>query len=328
MRKVPVREAVGSTLCHDITRIVPGVVQEAAFKKGHRVRPEDVDVLLKLGKEHLYVWEPQPGMVHEDDAAIRIAQAAIGEGIAWSEPSEGKVELRATRPGVLRIDTAALLAVNRVADVTLITRKRDETIYEAGEQVAATRVIPLLIAEERVAEVEAIGRAAGGILSVAPFRIRRAGVVVTGNEVYHGRIQDGFGPVLREKFRRLGCDVMDVLLAPDDPAVIVERIARLVEAGAELIAVTGGMSVDPDDRTPAAIRAAGAEIVSYGVPMLPGNMLLVAYLGTVPVMGLPGCVMFKEKTSFDVIAPRLLTGERLTKEHIVSLGEGGLLAHC
>src|SRR5690606_16959315 len=242
VRKVPVREAVGSTLCHDITRIVPGVVQEAAFKKGHRVRPEDVDVLLKLGKEHLYVWEPQPGMVHEDDAAIRIAQAAIGEGIAWSEPSEGKVELRATRPGVLRIDTAALLAVNRVADVTLITRKRDETIYGAGEQVAATRVIPLLIAEERVAEVEAIGRAAGGILSVAPFRIRRAGVVVTGNEVYHGRIQDGFGPVLREKFRRLGCDVMDVLLAPDDPAVIVERIARLVEAGAEVMAVTGGIA--------------------------------------------------------------------------------------
>lgn len=328
MRKVRVQEAVGETLRHDITRIVPGRLQEAAFKKGHVIREEDVPELLKLGKEHIYVGEPELGKVHEDEAALRLAKAAVKGGIVWEGPSEGKVELKAAHPGVFRVDVEALRRVNSVDQVTLVTRRTHEPILHAGDQVAATRVIPLFIDDERVVEAEAICAEAGGILEVTPFRLKRVGVVVTGNEVYHGRIKDGFGPVLREKFAALGCEVIGVEYAPDDQAVIVEKIHAFLREGAELIAATGGMSVDPDDRTPGAIRKAGVDVVSYGAPMLPGNMYLVGYLGDVPVMGLPGCVMFKETTAFDYLVPRVLTGERLTRADIVELGHGGLLNPC
>lgn len=328
MRKVPVQQAVGSVLCHDITRIIPGKVQEAAFKKGHVVREEDVEELLKLGKDHVYVWEPQPGMLHEDDAALRLAAAAAKAGIEWDNPSEGKVELKAAHPGVLRVDVEALRQVNSVEQVTLVTRRNHEPILKGGEQIAAARVIPLFIEEEKVVAAEKIMARAGGILEVTPFRLKRVGVVITGNEVYYGRIQDGFAPVLREKFAALGCEIVGVEYAPDDQSVIVDKILSFAQRGAEVIVATGGMSVDPDDQTPGAIKAAGVEIVSYGIPMLPGNMYLVGYLGDRPVMGLPGCVMFKEKTAFDYLVPRVLTGERLTRADIVELGHGGLLNHC
>lgn len=328
MRKVPVQQAVGSVLCHDITRIIPGKVQEAAFKKGHVVREEDIEELLKLGKDHVYVWEPQPGMLHEDDAALRIAAAAAKAGIEWDDPSEGKVELKAVHPGVLRVDVEALRQVNSIEQVTLVTRRNHEPVLHRGEQIAAARVIPLFIEEEKVAAAEKVMAQAGGILAVTPFRLKRVGVVITGNEVYYGRIQDGFGPVLREKFAALGCEIVGVEYAPDDRSVIVDKILSFAQSGAEMIVATGGMSVDPDDQTPGAIKAAGVEIVSYGIPMLPGNMYLVGYLGDLPVMGLPGCVMFKEKTAFDYLVPRVLTGERLTRADIVELGHGGLLNHC
>jgi len=324
VRKVPVQQAVGSVLCHDITRIIPGKVQEAAFKKGHVVREEDVEELLKLGKDHVYVWEPQPGMLHEDDAALRLAAAAAKAGIEWDNPSEGKVELKAAHPGVLRVDVEALRQVNSVEQVTLVTRRNHEPILKGGEQIAAARVIPLFIEEEKVVAAEKIMARAGGILEVTPFRLKRVGVVITGNEVYYGRIQDGFAPVLREKFAALGCEIVGVEYAPDDQSVIVDKILSFAQRGAEVIVATGGMSVDPDDQTPGAIKAAGVEIVSYGIPMLPGNMYLVGYLGDLPVMGLPGCVMFKEKTAFDYLVPRVLTGERLTRADIVELGHGGL----
>lgn len=328
MRKIPVSEAVGEVLCHDITRIVPGEVQEAAFKRGHVVRSEDVPVLLNLGKDHIYVWESQEGMVHEDDAATRIGQAAAGDGVFITAPSEGKVELKAKHPGLLKVDVDALRRVNSVDQVTLVTRRSNEPVLHADDQVAGTRVIPLVIDQSRVQEAERIGKEAGGILTLLPFVRRKVGVVITGNEVFHGRILDGFGPVLQEKFGALGCEVVGTEYAPDDQHVIVEKIRGFKDGGAELIVATGGMSVDPDDQTPGAIKATGAEIVSYGVPMLPGNMYLVAYLGDVPLMGLPGCVMFKETTAFDYLVPRVLTNERLTRSDIVELGHGGLLSPC
>ena len=328
MKRIRVEEAVGSVLCHDITRIVPGKVQEAAFKKGHVVREEDIPRLLELGKEHVFVWEPEEGMVHEDDAAARIAAAAAGGGISLSPPSEGKVELKADHPGVLKVNVDALRRINSIDQVTLVTRRHNDPVPHAGAQVAGARVIPLAIEEAKLRQVEGVCREAGPVLRVAPFVLRRVGVVVTGNEVYYGRIRDGFGPVLREKFAALGCEVMGVEYAPDDQGEIVSKILRFVDAGAEVVAATGGMSVDPDDRTPGAIKATGAHIVSYGMPVLPGNMYLVAYLGDIPVMGLPGCVMFKETTAFDYIVPRVLTGERLTKADIVELGHGGLLSPC
>ncbi len=328
MKRIPVRQAVGSVLCHDITRILPGEVQEVAFKKGHVVREEDIPELLRLGKDHIYAWEPQPGKVHEDEAAIRIARAAARSGVELGEPSEGKVELYARHPGVLRVNVEALRRVNSIDQVTLVTRRSHDPIDHGGAQVAAARVIPLVIDEKKIEEVERVCAEFGGILEVSPYVIRRVGIVVTGSEVYYGRIQDGFAPVLREKFSRLGCEVMGVAYAPDDQGMIAEKIRRFVDEGAELVVATGGMSVDPDDRTPGAIKAAGAEVVSYGAPVLPGNMFLVAYLGDVPVLGLPGCVMFKDVTAFDYLVPRVLAKERLTKADIVELGHGGLLRPC
>lgn len=328
MKMIPVQEAIGSVLCHDITRIIPGDVQEAAFKKGHVIQPEDVDALLKLGKDHIYVWESVPGKIHEDEAAIRIAKAAVGKGLLTTEPEEGKVEIRAERPGVFRVNVDALYKVNSIDQVTLVTRRHNDPVLHAKDQVAAARVIPLVIDEARIEEAEAICRDSGSILSLDPFVLTKVGVVVTGNEVFHGRIEDGFGPVLKEKFAALGCEVIEVEYAPDDRDQIVAKIHGFLDRGAQLIVATGGMSVDPDDRTPGAIKASGAEIVSYGAPILPGNMYLVAYHGKTPVMGLPGCVMFQETTAFDYLVPRVLTGERLTKEDIVELGHGGLLNPC
>lgn len=327
MREIPVEEAVGTILCHDITRIIPNRVQERAFRRGHIVRPEDIPELLKLGKEHLFVWEPAAGALHEDDAARRLARAAAQSGLSAGEPSEGKVELSAAHDGLLKVDQESLLAVNSVPEVTLITQRHNTPVH-AGEVVAGARVIPLVIAEERVAAAEAICQPRGGILAVRPYRPLAVGVVTTGSEVFKGRIPDGFGPVLKEKFSAFGCQILSTVYAPDDMDAIVAALRQVREAGAELICATGGMSVDPDDRTPGAIRRAGAQIVAYGMPVLPGNMTLLAYWDGIPVLGLPGCVMFKAKTAFDVLIPRLLAGDLLERRDIIELGHGGLLSGC
>ncbi|HML54562.1 MAG: molybdopterin-binding protein [Desulfovibrionaceae bacterium] len=254
MRVIAVEEAVGTVLCHDITRIVPGESKGPAFRKGHVVRPEDVSELLRLGKEHLYVWDIGAGLVHEDDAAARIAKAVAGEGVTLSAPCEGRINLLAARRGL--------------------------------------------------------------------------GVVTTGGEVYHGRIKDKFGPVLRRKFAELGCTVVRQVIVPDDRDMTERAIRRLAAEGVELVAVTGGMSVDPDDLSPSSIRAAGGRLVAYGAPIFPGAMFLLAYRDDVPVIGLPGCVMYHRTSVFDLLVPRLVTGERLSREDIVELGHGGLCAMC
>ncbi len=336
MITIPVTEAAGAMLCHDITRIVPGECKGPAFKKGHIVTAEDIPELLKLGKEHLYVWREQPGMVHENEAALRLARAATrssGEsGLSLTDPVEGKINFIASRQGLLRVNIPLLDAVNSLGSIAFATRR---SLREAaqGEAVAGVRVIPLTVPESLIANAERLcADAAGPVISVLPFRPFRVGVIITGSEVYHGRIKDGFGPVLRKKFAALGCSILDEIMTPDDVDMSRDAILSLAGAGADMIALTGGMSVDPDDRTPAAIRASGAEIVSYGAPVFPGAMFLLARLaserGVVPVMGLPGCVMYHRASIFDLIVPRLLAGVDVTAEDIARLGHGGFCANC
>ncbi|NLY41470.1 MAG: molybdopterin-binding protein [Desulfovibrionales bacterium] len=327
MKVIPVEEAVGTVLCHDITRIVPGECKGPAFRRGHIVGPEDIQALLDIGKANLYVFDPKDGYVHEDECALRLARAAAGQGLTLSSPSEGKVTLTARHDGVLTINVPALFELNSITDVTFGTIHTGQFVA-AGRAVGGTRVIPLAVPEELLCEAEAVCQACAPLIEVRPLRPARVGIVTTGSEVFTGRIKDGFGPILSKKFSSLGSAVVDQVFVSDQVSMTAHAITDLVQRGADFIAVTGGMSVDPDDQTPAAIRATGAEVISYGAPTYPGAMFMLAYLGDVPVVGLPGCVMYYKASIFDLVVPRLLTGERLTRKDIVAFGHGGLCESC
>jgi hypothetical protein len=327
-RTVPVAEAVGMVLPHDITEIRPGSFKGRAFKKGHIIRAEDVDHLKRLGKEHIYVLELGPDEIHENEAALRMAEALSGPGVAFSrEPVEGKLNLLATEPGLLKVDVAALTAFNLLGEVMCATLHTN-TLVQEGEQVAATRLIPLVGGRELVEKAVSTASANGGIISIKPLRQARAALIITGNEVFHGRIKDAFEPVLRQKLATLNSAVQEVRFAPDDAGVIASEIRECLQRGADLIITSGGMSVDPDDVTRAGIHQAGATDIVYGTPVLPGAMFLVGYFGEIPVLGVPACGMFHRITVLDLILPRVLAGEKITRKELSVMGHGGLCRQC
>lgn len=326
MREVPVTEAVGLVLAHDVTRIVPGREKGRAFRKGHVIQSEDISSLLDLGKRHIYVWDVVPGMVHEDEAAVRLARVAAGSGIVFGEPNQGKVNLRAAYDGILKVRADTLGKINALDGVALATLHNNRVVAK-DKVVAGTRAIPLMIEEKVLAEAEELC-VREPLIEVKPLRSLWVGLVTTGSEIYEGRIRDGFGSVVRQKITPLGGRLLGQVIVPDDSQVIAAEIHRLVGEGAGLVLVTGGMSVDPDDVTPAGIRATGAEVVFYGTPVLPGSMFMLAYLGRVPVCGLPGCVMFNRRTVFDLLLPRIFAGERVSRADVVALGHGGLCEEC
>lgn len=328
MRMVSVYEAAGMVLGHDLTEIVPGKVKSRAFKKGHIVRREDIPKLLNIGKENLYVWEINDKVVHENDAALRMAQAVGGPGICMDEPSEGKVELRASMTGLLKINTLALEEINEIEEVAVPTLHTNQMVA-AGKIVAGCKIIPLVMDVSQLKKIEEICAAHYPLITVKALKSLKVGVVTTGNEVYYGRITDQFGPVLERKFSEWGSStIIRQIFVTDDSKMIAAAIHQLLAEGAELIVTTGGMAVDPDDVTPQGIRESGGHIVSYGAPTLPGSMFMLAYLGKVPVLGLPGCVMFHKNTIFDLLVPRILAGEELTRRDIIRLAHGGLCANC
>ena len=327
MKLIPTQEAVGHVLCHDLTQIIPGQYKGARFRKGHVVTEEDIPVLLSMGKEHLYVWEMEPGILHENDAAARLVKLCQGPGMVQSEVREGKIELRAERDGLFRVDTARLNAVNAIDELMIATRKGN-TAVKAGDKLCGTRVIPLVIREEKLQAAEA---AVGDkpILELLPFKLKTAAVVTTGSEVAKGLIQDSFTPVLMKKLEAFGMEIIHHSLPGDEPDAVLGAIRAARASGAELILCTGGMSVDPDDNTPGAIKASGARIVTYGAPVLPGAMFLLGYYEDgVPVLGLPGCVMYAKATVFDLALPRIAAGVPMTKGDFVAMGEGGLCLGC
>ncbi|WP_080836141.1 molybdopterin-binding protein [Cohnella massiliensis] len=329
LREVKVEDAVGMLLAHDLTQIVPGRFKGRLFRKGHKVTTEDIPKLKDIGKEHLYVMEVGPGDLHEDDAALRMAQALSGSETRFGEPHEGKVTLKSAITGLASISKEVVDGINALGDIALATVTTHSVVRE-GEAVAATRAIPLIVPEAKVTEVERIAERYRELhdgespVRVRPLRKLKAGLLTTGSEVYSGRIADKFGPAVASKLEALGSEVAEQRFAPDDRQTIVNEILYFHRQGYDMILVTGGMSVDPDDRTPGAIADAGATIVSYGTPMLPGSMLLFGYLQGVPIFGLPGCVMHDPYTSFDVLLPRVLAGDTIGKEDIVGMGYGGL----
>jgi molybdenum cofactor synthesis domain-containing protein len=315
-------------LCHDVTRIVRGGAKGPAFKKGHILREEDLPQLLSMGKENIYVWDIRgdSGLLHENEAAARVARAAAGENIAFSGCSEGRVNLVAGVDGLLKIDVEALIEIN--AEEIVLASLHTHQRVGRGKVLAGTRVIPLVIEESKIELVESICSRHRPVIEVVPFRKLSVGIITTGSEVFHGRIEDQFGPVVREKLSEYACRAIGQSFVSDDRRRIVEEIRSFLDQGVEMIIITGGMSVDPDDVTPAGIRDSGARVVTYGAPVLPGAMFMLAYLGDVPVLGLPGCVMYHKTSIFDVVLPRLLAGEEITRGDIVGMAHGGLCVNC
>ncbi|MBR0382948.1 MAG: molybdopterin-binding protein [Eubacterium sp.] len=327
MKTMKVTDAVGQVLCHDITQIIVGEKKGPVFRKGHIIREEDIPVLLSVGKENVYVWECDENMLHENEAAEILREICQGKGMDASEVKEGKIELTANMDGLLKIRRDRLRAVNGLGEMMIAARHGDFPVRK-GDKVAGTRIIPLVIEKEKMEKArEAAGKEP--LLNILPFTKKKAGLVTTGSEVYSGRIKDTFTPVIERKLAEYGVEIISHTICDDNHEMITEAILSQIEEGAELVLCTGGMSVDPDDRTPLAIKNTGARIVSYGAPVLPGAMFLLGYYNeSIPVAGLPGCVMYAGRTIFDLMLPRLLAGDMVSAGELADLGEGGLCLNC
>ena len=329
MKLIKTEDAVGSVLCHDLTQIIKGVTKDAVFRKGHIVQPEDIPVLLSIGKEHLYVWEADENMLHENDAARILCAICKNANMNESEVKEGKIELRATCEGLFKVDSKRLQLVNSFGQMMIATR-HGNTPVKKGDKLAGTRIIPLVIEKEKMYSIQELC-GEEPILKLLPYKLKKAAVIATGSEIFTGRIKDTFTPVIEEKLAEYGVEVVFKQVLGDDPEAVTAAIKSAIEEkGAELVCCTGGMSVDPDDRTPLAIKNTGAQIISYGAPVLPGAMFLLAYYGVnkVPIMGLPGCVMYSKRTIFDLVLPRVIACDYVTAEELAQLGEGGLCLNC
>lgn len=328
LRKIDLKEAVGTELAHDITEIRPGEFKGPAFRKGHTVCDDDICHLQKLGKNHLYLIDLEEDEVHENQAASILASGLAGEGIDWKDdPKEGKIGLHAAVDGLLTVDTASLAAFNMVDEVMCATL-HSHTLVKKGALVAATRAIPLVMKRAPVERAAAIAGQNGGVVSIRPLRKAKVGLVITGSEVYHGIIEDKFAPTLRSKITELGSIVEDVIFAPDDEEMIAAAIRNHLEGGCDLLLLSGGMSVDPDDVTRKAIRQAGADEVHYGAAALPGAMFLTAYIGEIPLLGVPACGLHHRITVLDLVLPRILSGEKIGKKELAFIGHGGLCKDC
>lgn len=330
MKLIKTEDAAGQVLCHDITQIIPGVVKDAVFRKGHIVTEEDIPVLLSVGKEHLYVWEKKEGILHEDEAAQILRDICMNDGMRATQPKEGKIEILADTDGLLKINSEGLRAVNAMGEMMIATVHGNFPVRK-GDKIAATRIIPLVIEQEKMDKACLL---AGDepLLEILPFQNLRAGIVTTGSEVFKGRIKDAFGPVVRAKLEEYGVEVIGQKIVDDGKENIINALKEFLAQGVDMLLCTGGMSVDPDDCTPGAIKEFGVQIESYGAPVLPGAMFLLGYYEhegkTVPVMGLPGCVMYARRTIFDLVLPRVLAGEHVTGQDLWSYGEGGLCLSC
>lgn len=330
MKLMKTTEAVGQVLCHDITQIIPGVTKDAVFRKGHIITEEDIPVLLSVGKDSIYIWENDETMMHENEAAEVLYRMTAGEGMHASDVKEGKIEVIADRDGLLKVDSEKLFRVNSFGEMMIATR-HGNTAVKCGDKLAGTRIIPLVIKKEKMQSASAICDDVP-LLKIMPYKLKKAAIITTGNEVFYGRIQDAFTPVIEKKIAEFGAEVMFHEVFDDNDAKITDGCLRAIAAGAQIVFCTGGMSVDPDDKTPLAIKNTGARIVSYGSPVLPGAMFLLSYYDAgdriVPICGLPGCAMYSKRTIVDLVLPRLMAEDMITAEELARLGEGGLCLGC
>ena len=327
MKKIKIEDAVGMVLSHDVTQIIPGQYKGPRFKRGHKIKKEDIPEFLKIGKEHIYVMDLKPGNIHEDDAALRLGRAFAGRNINISGPSEGKVTFHSKIKGVLKINLSLLHRINLSKNIILSTIHR-YTPCLPEMAVGATRIISLTAPKREIEKVENWRKKEGPVLEILPYRTLNIGVVVTGNEFFHGRIDDRFDGRVGKKIAAFGSRVIKKLIVPDDIHQISQALLEFQNDNIDLVLVTGGLSVDPDDVTRAGIRKSGAKIIFYGTPVLPGAMFLYGMLDGKPILGLPACVFYYKATLFDVIFPKILAGEALSRREISLLGHGGFCQDC
>lgn len=327
MKKIRVEEAVGEALCHDVTAIIPDGKKGPLFRRGHIIREQDVNRLLDMGKYHVFVWEEGADEVHEEDAALAITRAIAGQNIAFNGPSEGKCQLYSTVKGLFKVNAEGLRRINRVPDFTIPSLPGNTPVQENGK-LAGARIVPLVTNRANVEEAVRIAGEYAPVFEVKPYTGIKAGIIITGSEIYYGRIQDAFEPILREKLSALDAGVLGVVKCPDDLTAISDALNGFMAQNADLILFTGGMSVDPDDLTPTAIRESGARMLCRGVAMQPGNMLTVGYLGDTLLVGVPGASLHSKTTSLDIFLPRVCAGERISDVDMKDLGEGGFCLNC
>lgn len=330
MKQIETTKAVGHVLCQDITQIIPGKVKGPVFRKGHIITEEDIPVLLSVGKEHLYIWEKTEDILHENEAAEILFEICKNDGMKGSEIKEGKIEIIADIDGLFKINRKKLYAINSLDNMMIATRHGDLPVKK-GDKLAGTRIVPLIIEKEKMEEAKKLA-GKEPIFKILPFQKKKVGIVTTGNEVYHGRIKDSFGPVVMKKLEAFPTEVLGQTFVDDQKTHIKDAILDYIEKGADMVVCTGGMSVDADDCTPGAIMDTGARIVSYGAPVLPGAMMLISYYEKenrqIPILGLPGCVMYSKQTIFDILLPRIMADDEITREELAMLGEGGLCLNC
>ena len=328
MTKINVQEAVGTHLAHDITEIRPGEFKGPSFRRGHKVREEDVCRLMRLGKRHLYILDLSADQVHEDDAVVELATVLAGPGITFDrEPREGKLQLTAACTGLLKIATDSLVAFNMIPDV-MCAALHNNVPVSRGQIVAGTRAIPLVIERQVLDQAVALAREQAPIFSVKAYHRKNVRLIITGNEVFDGLIDDRFEVIVNEKLTTFGASLQETVILPDDPERIADTVRRFAAADTDMIITTGGMSVDPDDVTRHGIRLAGVDTLHYGAAVLPGAMFQLAYKGALPIVGIPACGLYHKITIFDLVLPRLLAGEVLDERDLARFAVGGLCLNC
>jgi len=327
LRKVKTEDAIGLVVGHDMTKTIPGVYDGPRFRRGDIIKSEDIPELLSMGKEHIYVIEQEENLVHEEEAAVRIAKAIAGKNLTLTDPRQGRVNMKATVDGLVKINKPLLYEIHNIEDIVIATRHNNVTC-KAGEIVAGTKIIPLFTAEDNLKKLEDLCKAKGKVVDVLPFIPQKVGMVITGNEIFKGITEDKFANVMRKKIENLGSAVISEVIVPDDEDIIAKAILDMKNKGCDVIVTCGGLSVDPDDVTVEGVEKSGARIISYGVPVMPGAMVLVAELGDIPILGAPGAVIFKKTTILDVLLPRMLAKDKITRQDIIELAHGGLCLDC
>ncbi|MBR1437682.1 MAG: molybdopterin-binding protein [Synergistaceae bacterium] len=325
MKKVRVEEAVGLELCHDVTAMRDGF-KGAAFKRGHIITADDVPELMRLGKRHVFIWENEAGEIHEEDAALRLSALVKVSGAKFTKPSEGKTVLISEVRGMFVVDTELLNEVNSIEDITISTLPNHYPVEE-GSRLASMRIVPLTTQETNIIKAEKLCENKR-LIDILPYKNMKAGIIITGSEIYHGLIRDKFEAVARGKLGKYLCEILGVTICDDDPVMLNEAITSYLDRKADIIIMSGGMSVDPDDLTPSAIYRTGADVISYGVPSQPGNMTMLAYLGQTALIGVPGAAISMPTTVFDVLLPQIFTGLKFTRDDLIRLGDGGLCQLC
>jgi molybdenum cofactor synthesis domain-containing protein len=327
LKKVKTEDAVGLVIGHDMTKTIPGVYDGPRFRRGDIIKSEDIPELLSMGKEHIYVIDKEEYQVHEEEAAVRIAKATAGKNLILTDPRQGRVNMKATVDGLVKINKPLLYEIHSIEDIVLATRHNNVTC-NAGEIVAGTKIIPLFTEEDNLKKLEDLCKAKGKVVDVLPFIPQKVGMVITGNEIFKGITEDKFAKIMHKKIEKLGSTIISEIIVPDDEDIIAQAILDMKNKGCEVIITCGGLSVDPDDVTAEGIEKSGARIISYGVPVMPGAMVLVAELGDIPILGAPGAVIFKKTTILDVLLPRMLAKDKITRQDIIELAHGGLCLDC